>query len=227
MLQKKHAMVPFLKKALVSPVLWSVFLAAACGSEKKDTVSEVDSFPRMASRWDDPNIPVCWESSADGFATEKAWVREKVESQYEESTNIRFDGWRTCKDSDNRGIRITVADAGAHTKGLGKALDGVRNGMLLNFTFENWSSSCQANPKRCIQGIAVHEFGHAVGLAHEQNRPDTPSTCVGREQGTQGDVTVGTWDLNSVMNYCNPVYNNNGNLTEQDIEGINRMYGTP
>jgi hypothetical protein len=72
---------------------------------------------------------------------------------------------------------------------------------------------------------AVHEFGHALGIAHEQNRPDTPSSCgENHQQGSQGDVLVGSWDLHSVMNYCNPKWNGAGQLSEGDINTIKLAY---
>jgi hypothetical protein len=71
----------------------------------------------------------------------------------------------------------------------------------------------------------VHEFGHALGFAHEQNRPDRPSTCTEPAQGSNGNLMIGAWDLQSVMNYCNPDWNGNGQLSATDIAGVRQLYG--
>ena len=71
--------------------------------------------------------------------------------------------------------------------------------------------------------IAVHEFGHALGSIHEQNRDDTPDSCSEEDDMSRGQ-NLTTWDLDSIMNYCNPEWNNLGQLSAHDIEGTKKVY---
>jgi hypothetical protein len=195
---------------------------AASGAEHTGAEAEA-LYPLTSNVWHQSAIPVCWENGSAGTATQQGWVQSAVQGSWSSVAGVTFTGWGNCTPTSN-GVRIRIDDSGPHTMGLGNMLDGMVGGMYLNFTFQSWSPACQSQLQFCIQAIAVHEFGHALGFAHEQNRPDTPP-CADAPQGMNGDMTVGPWDLNSVMDYCSPSWNNNGQLSAGDKQGVQQFYG--
>jgi hypothetical protein len=183
---------------------------------------------QSAAIWPTKQISVCWENPSLSDARYRLIVRQAVADTWERYSQLTFVGWAKCENTQDkkpaRGIHIQISDVNPGVIALGQYLDAAPNGMTLDFTFQNWSPSCQQNVDFCVYVIAVHEFGHAIGFAHEQNRADAPKACQEQRQGTPGDWNVTKYDPYSVMNYCNLQWNGDGNLSARDIEAVQTIY---
>lgn len=190
-------------------------------------------------------INVCWTNASTGDivksgytvseATARGWVRSAIESNWQRYARVNFRGWGNCPASGFSGIRMDVRQTGGSQAEPGSYHNRNRTDpwMHLNLYHNDPGDDCddsQANLETCARSIALHEFGHALGFYHEEERPDYvggTGACAKTSFPNSKPQYYGGYDLGSVMSYCGQagLANWKTNLSLGDIAAVQRAYG--
>ncbi|MEO8552300.1 MAG: tachylectin-related carbohydrate-binding protein, partial [Kofleriaceae bacterium] len=218
---------------------------AACAIEDETTESTQDLYGLgfAARSWGDASgaiVPVCWVSS-DEHIDLQIRVREILRETWESYSNISFIGpdpslpfggvWPPCSEAPpGPRVEVTFSEA-ADYRGMTIPIeDGVSVTLI--------SDRALAENYRRFRYEVIHEFGHALGFTHEQQRPDNwpdgsaiqcGASSDSNDYGNYAPILGGinwtsAYDVNSVMNYCGPTVFPQ-DLSLGDINGVRAAYG--
>jgi hypothetical protein len=205
----------------------------------------------IAKKWPNGVVPVCFKSLDDHFDLQNR-LKPYLNASWSNAANINFNydykGSGSCTDGSDH-VNVVFADPtrGACTSDDDCAKLGyqcVRN--VCDRYRGNTDKLGAGQPtvtlisndplSNTLLGYqVVHEFGHALGFAHEMQRPDNwtgaPQQCPVNPKDLQnyaswpgGLPLTLQYDADSIMNYCGP----NGNLSAGDVIAVSsaQAYGS-
>lgn len=193
--------------------LWPMHSLTACFGEKEDTPRFTENGRKLRiQKW-----------KLEEQESIRAWITEAYNF---ESTGIYFTGWRDCAETVDPDVIIFI-----HSRPLIDFFSGF-SGTVNKVGYhpglvEGYPSAGNfvALARKISKGVAIHEFGHILGLAHEHNHPDAEVDCEFNSPFKERHelLSYTEYDPDSVMSYCN-LWSPQPGLSDADSNLLKFLY---
>ena len=173
---------------------------SACTVDSKSGIRGYISNTNEA--WKTTSIKACW-TQPQVFESSKLIVSQHVTEQYR-LVGLDIHGWQDCTPDDVQSVKVSwdLKEGYSKAGGLGVQEDGKNQTVMIGLGGD-YQCSVPLKESNCLANVALHEFGHVIGLHHEMNRTDMSlQDCDLKQMNEPSTLLIGDPDFKSIMNYC-------------------------